>query len=162
MATAIVSGGRIIQILGGINTVLAADLGTTDLSATGRFVYGRFPEPPTLPFLAVDLEGIETDPNGPALQLFGRTATLHLEGWYTTIFSTPAGATVFGALMVNEVMGALENSHRTSGSTLAATALGIRELYVTQIRFHSTEINGHPVGHWTAKLVIVYALGAGI
>lgn len=157
-----ITGGRLTTISAQIVALLAADLGTTDLSATGRTAWGRFAVPPTIPFLAIDLDSVETDPAGPPLGYYRRIATFHFEGWYTITSDLPGSAMVFANLMASEVMAKIEDAHRDTGGGLTGTTYNIHDLWFTRYEHHETEINGRPYAHWTAKLILTYTVQRGL
>lgn len=153
---------RITLITEQLLTILAADLGTTDLSATGRVARGRWVVPSTIPFLAIALDGIGTNETDPPMGRFVRAAVFRFEGWNTTPTATPAGAMVSDATMASEVFSAVESAHRDAAGSLKSASFMIRNLYFDDYRQHDVEIEGHPFAHWTAKLVVVYHVDRGL
>lgn len=162
MAT-LLTGGTILVILARITTILAVDLGTFDLSATGRVKLGRYPEAPTLPFVAVDLERVDSEQTDVPLGHYRHRATVLIQGWCApaSASDTPGSATVGALVLADEVATAIELDHKSGGAG-SLKAIGVRQVVFTSTEFHGTEQTGRHIARWSARLEIVYATSQGI
>lgn len=161
MATAFDAIPKLTAILAGLLSVLNADLGANDFSGTGRVVFGRFPTPPMIPFMAIDPLSVETDDDGPPVGEFENEASVFIEAWAAvTASTTTAGAAVGSPDLAHEIIGFLQNGHRDFDGDLRS--LGLRRLNVRRVEFLNTEINNRKIAHVRMELMFTYTTLRGI
>lgn len=167
MAT-LLSGGSITAIMARILSVLSADLGTYDLSGTGAVRFGRFPEAPFMPFLALDPETLDSDDQAAELGRYEHRARVYVQGWCAHTVGTtqvqtdtPLSAFLGEWAFSNEVHDAIHDDFKSGGAG-SLKALGLRRCNFPQTTWRRTEISGQNAAQFTCYLEFTYATTRGI
>jgi len=160
MPTALTGLGHVGLITATIASELTADLGNNDLSATGSVIIARVGKPPRMPFVSLLPMQVSSDEAGPSLGLFERRAEVFVEGWSATAANNATGSYAAGSTLANEVMQTTEAMHRETGGALIA--LGVRNLYFSEVEFLNAESSSAQIGHFRATLVFTYATPKGL
>ena len=162
MATSLDANPTITLISAAILNAVRVDHGANgyDLSNVNAVVLGRYDKPPQIPFVALDLVGIDSDDEGPPMGVFERSAEFFVEGWAQSDSDTTVSSSLFGIKLAHNVSTALENAHRDSDGALKT--YGVRRLYLERVEFANTEVNGRRIGHFRGVLRLTYTKARGL